>query len=106
MGKDTEKRESGRANGEGSIYTTADGRLRGSIAWTDASGKRHRRYVSGKTRRAIERAIGKIRDELDRGLQLVAPGTVATFLEGWLAASRQRIRAATWEQYASCARRY
>lgn len=96
----------GRANGEGSIYETGDGRLRGSIAWTDPDGTRRRRYVSGRTRAAVRRAIGKVRDELDKGLTPAPTGTVATFLAEWLVACRPRIRTSTWRGYAQCVRLY
>jgi integrase len=89
----------GRANGEGSIYETADGRVRGSIAWTDSHGTRQRRYVSGRTRAGVRKAIAAIRTELEHGLAPAPTGDVASFLVGWLEASRQRIRASTWRQY-------
>jgi integrase len=95
-----------RGNGEGSIYETADGRLRGAIAWTDAHGDRHRRVVSGRTRKEIRKELSKIRDELDKGIAPAPTGTVDTFLAEWLVASKQRIRAATWRQYESTTRRY
>lgn len=95
-----------RANGEGSIYETADGRLRGAIAWTDAHGKRQRRVVAGRTRAEVRRAIGKIRSELEQGVAPAPTGTVGEFLDSWLEASRQRIRASTWRQYESSTRRY
>lgn len=106
MDQSSGTRKPRRGNGEGSIYETADGRLRGAIAWTDAHGDRHRRVVAGRTRAEVRRALGVIRAELDRGIAPAPTGTVATFLEGWLAASRQRIRAATWRQYESTTRRY
>jgi integrase len=105
MTEDTDKKPR-RANGEGSIYETADGRLRGAIAWTDAHGDRQRRVVSGRTRKEIRKELSKIRDELDKGIAPAPTGTVNTFLTDWLVASRQRIRAATWRQYESTTRRY
>lgn len=106
MTESTGQKAPGRANGEGSIYATGDGRLRGSIAWTDPDGKRRRRYVSGRTRADVRRAIGKLRDELDKGLTPAPTGTVATFLAEWLVACRPRIRASTWRGYAQCVRLY
>jgi len=106
MTESTDHRGRGRANGEGSIYETADGRLRGSIAWIDGHGTRQRRYVSGRTRAEIRTAIGKIRSELDQGVAPTAAGTVAMFLAEWLTASRQRIRASTWRQYDLSTRLY
>ncbi len=95
-----------RANGEGSIYETADGRLRGAIAWTDAQGKRRRKLVSGRTRAEVRRALRKVRSEIDQGRGPAPTGTVADFLDAWLVASRQRIRAATHRQYEQAVRLY
>ena len=61
MTESTGHRSRGRANGEGSIYETADGRLRGSIAWIDGHGIRQRRYVSGRTNTRDETRAGVVR---------------------------------------------
>ncbi|HYN68826.1 MAG TPA: site-specific integrase [Candidatus Eisenbacteria bacterium] len=106
MDESTDRRTRRRANGEGSIYETAGGRLRGAIAWTDAHGDRQRRVVSGRTRAEVRRALAAIRSDLDRGIAPAPTGTVATFLAEWLAASRQRIRASTWRQYDLSTRLY
>jgi integrase len=95
-----------RANGEGSIYSTAEGRWRGALTWIDARGARHRRVVSGKTQAAVRRSMTTLRSELDSGMTPAPAGTVAEFLEGWLASSRQRIRASTWRQYDLSTRLY
>lgn len=95
-----------RANGEGSIYRTAEGRWRGAIAWTDAQGKRRRRGVSGATQADVRRAIATARLALDRGISPAPRETVAAFLERWLETARPRIRASTWRGYASCVRLY
>lgn len=95
-----------RANGEGSIYRTAEGRWRGAIAWTDAKGTARRRAVSGRSQAAVRRELATLRVELDRGAAPAPAGTTAEFLEGWLVAARQRIRASTWRQYESTTRRY
>jgi integrase len=95
-----------RANGDGSIYETADGRLRGAVTWTDAAGTPQRRMVSGRTKTEVRKAVAALRAELDRGIAPPPTGTVGDFLTAWLAASRQRIRAATWKQYEQSARLY
>jgi integrase len=95
-----------RANGEGSIYETAEGRWRGAVTWLDAAGRRQRRTVSGKSQGEVRKRLSALRSELDRGIAPVASGTVGAFLAEWLAASRQRIRAATWRQYESTTRQY
>jgi integrase len=95
-----------RANGEGSIYETSDGRLRGAVAWTDARGIRHRKVVSGRNRTEVKARIAALRTDLDQGIMPTPAGTLGEFLDVWLAASRQRIRAATLRQYESTVRVY
>jgi integrase len=86
-----------RANREGTIYhTPVENRWRAALTWTDESGKRHRRVVSGKTQADVRRRLGELRADLDRGLAPVAAGTVGAFLAGWLEREKQRVRPATW----------
>lgn len=95
-----------RANGEGSLYPTSEGRWRGALTFVDGAGVRRRKTVSGRTRAAVRKALGKARDNLDAGRSPLPAGTVAAFLAAWLDASRQRIRASTWRQYELSTRVY
>lgn len=94
-----------RANGEGSIYADR-GRWRAALTWTAADSTQRRRTVSGPTQADVRRALSELRAELDHGLPPGRPSTVAEFLTGWLEASRQRIRPATWRQYEGAVRVY
>lgn len=96
----------GKSTGERGIYRTGDGRLRGAVSWTDATGKRQRRYVSGSSKAEVRRELAKLRDELDRGLEPMPVGTVEEFLAAWLEASRANVRASTWRGYEQCVRGY
>jgi integrase len=95
-----------RAGGEGAIYTTSDGRVRGSV-WLDdpQTGKQIRRYVTGRSRTAVVAKLEELKRQSAAGA-LPVRGTVGEFLAGWLEASRQRIRPATWRQYESIVRVY
>ncbi|MCI0583176.1 MAG: site-specific integrase [Chloroflexi bacterium] len=106
MVKSTGPKAPRRANGEGRVYPTAEGRWRGALWWTDAGGGRRRKVVSATTQAAAKRALAKARIDLDAGRAPLPAGTVATFLEAWLDASRQRIRPSTWRQYELSTRLY
>lgn len=105
MAEDTRTRVRKRANGEGSIYAYRAG-WRAALTWTDRDGQQRRRVVSGKTQGEVRRALTRLRDDLDRGQEPVAPATVRSFLAEWLEASRQRVRPATWRQYETAVRIY
>lgn len=106
MDERTGRKARGRANGEGSIYATADGRLRGSIAWTDPDGTARRRYVSGRTRADVRRGLAALREQLEHGLTPAPTGDVGSFLAEWLEACKARVTAATWRGYEQCVRLY
>jgi len=52
-----------RSAGEGAIYETADGRVRGSILVTLPNGLQKRVFVSGKTRTDVSRKLDAKRKE-------------------------------------------
>jgi integrase len=86
-----------RANREGSIYhLPAENRWRAALSWTDETGIRHRRVVSGKTQADVRRKLGALRADLDRGIAPVRTDTVAGYFTGWLEREKQRISPATW----------
>lgn len=87
-----------RSAGEGAIYTTADGRLRGRITLPHPDGTRSvQRYVSGKTRAEIVRKFEDLRKEAAGGF---ATGeTTGAYLARWVVAVRPRLRAATHREY-------
>lgn len=93
-----------RSNGEGSIYQAADDRWRGTLTVTHPNtGQQARRYVSGRSRAEVVRKIDGLRREAATGAYPTGI-TTAEFLAGWLEASKQRIRPATWRQYESLTR--
>jgi integrase len=87
-----------RSRGEGAIYPTADGRLRGSLVLPHPDGTRSvRRYVSGRTRAEVVRKLDEIRKETAAGF---ATGeTVGDYLARGVGIVRARIRAATHREY-------
>ncbi len=95
MAKSTARRSAG----EGAIYPTADGRLRGSLVLPHPDGTRSvRRYVSGRTRADVVRKFEALRREASAGF---ATGeTTGAYLAGWVVAVRPRLRAATHREYA------
>src|SRR6185369_4433358 len=87
-----------RSAGEGAIYPTKDGRLRGSIVLPHPDGVRSiRRYVSGKNRADVVRRLEDLRKEAAGGF---ATGeTTGAYLARWVVAVRPRLRAATHREY-------
>jgi integrase len=70
-----------RGNGEGSVYRRGDGRVVGE--WVDANGKR--RYISGKTKTAVQRRLRVRLADGDNGIAYDLENlTVGDYLERWL----------------------
>jgi integrase len=88
-----------RSAGEGAIYTTADGRIRGQIVLPHPDGARSvRRYVTGKSRADVVRRLDELRKEGAGGF---ATGeTTGTYLARWIVSVQPRLRAATHREYA------
>src|SRR4051794_1744814 len=83
--------------GDGTVYTTSDGRLRAAVTVMDAlTGEPVRRYLSGKTDAEIKR---KLRDARVASAAVGKTPTVATFGERWLATVAHRVRPATVRLY-------
>lgn len=97
MAESTARRQR-RSRGEGAIYPTADGRLRGSIVLPHPDGTRSvRRYVSGRTRADVVRKLDELRREGAAGF---ATGeTTGDYLARWITSVRPRLRAATHREY-------
>jgi integrase len=93
-----------RANGEGSIYRTKDGRWRGSIVLP--GGKR--KYVSGATRKQVVAKIADLARRTSRG-QVVPDQriSVAQWLQRWLdEAVEGQVEAKTARDYRDIVRRH
>lgn len=99
MPKSTAPKPARRSRGEGAIYPTSDGRLRGSVVLPHPDGTRSiRRYVSGKNRADVVRKLDELRKEAAGGF---ATGeTTGAYLARWVVAVRPRLRAATHREYA------
>ena len=87
-----------RSRGEGSIYETADGRVRGALLVTDPrTGRDVRRLVTGRSRAEVSRKLAKLKQDAEAG-SLPNGATVAEYLARWLDAERVRVRLSTWRQ--------
>lgn len=96
-------RQRGR-HGDGTIYTTKDGRLRAAVTVPDAlTGLPVRRYLSARTDAEIKRKLKKARD--DRAAVGRTP-TVAIWAERWLVLVAQRVRPATLAVYRTALRKH
>lgn len=94
-----------RSRGEGAVYPTADGRLRGSIVVPHPDGIRSiRRYVSGRTRADVVRKLDDVKREAEAGFP--TGETTGAYLARWLVDVKPRLRAATWREYSRHVRAY
>lgn len=101
MGKSTARR----SRGEGAVYPTKDGRVRGSILLPHPDGNRTvRRYVSGRTRAEVVRKLDALRREAEAGFP--SGETLGAYLARWIVAVKPRLRAATWREYQRHCRTY
>jgi integrase len=92
-----------RANGEGSVYKTKDGRVIGS--WQDANGKT--RYMTSKTmtKREMNAVVRKKLQERDEGIVHNAEGlTVERYMDRWLESIRGNVRPGTFKPYEAIVR--
>jgi integrase len=87
-----------RSAGEGAIYETADGRLRGSVLVDFPDGRQKRVYVSGRTRADVVRKLDAKRKESAAGA--VTGETLGEYLSRWIVACKPRLRPATHTEYA------
>jgi len=94
-----------RGRGEGSIAPRPDGRWEGRIdlGWRD--GKRQRKFVYGRTRKAVVAKVRKALEHAEQGLPFADERqTAEQFLTRWLEHMRTRLRPRTWAGYASSVR--
>ena len=96
MDQDTKRPR--RSAGEGAIYETADGRLRGSVLVDLPDGGQKRVYVSGRTRADVVRKLDAKRKESAAGA--VTGETLGEYLARWIVACKPRLRPATHTEYA------
>lgn len=92
-----------RANGEGTIYRTANGRWRALISTgrDPKTGKLRRLSISGRTRQEVALKLAEALSQKEKGL-LVEPTnqTVEQFLRSWLEDSvKPSVRPNTYENY-------
>jgi integrase len=97
MPESTARRSRRRSAGEGSVYRRGDG-WRGAVTWTEPSGSRHRRTVSGRTQAEARQKLDDLRAELR--LDKLKPAgpqlTLGEFLEDWVDRYRASVRPSTW----------
>jgi integrase len=93
-----------RSAGEGAIYDTADGRLRGSLIVDFPDGRTKRVYVSGRTRADVVRKLDAKRKESASGA--LTGETLEAYLTRWLQAHETRIRPSTQAEYRRIVRQY
>lgn len=94
-----------RANGEGSVYKTKDGRV--IELWQDANGKT--RYMTSKTmtKREMSKAVRKKLQDRDEGIAIAAHAeglTVGKYMDRWLEAIRGTVRPGTFKAYEAIVR--
>jgi integrase len=88
--------------GDGTIFTTKDGRHRAAITVPDAvTGRPVRRYLSGKTAADVTAKLKAMRAE-----RTPRTPTVASYGERWLALVRHRVRPATHRLYRTAMTRH
>ena len=92
-----------RSSGEGSVYMTGDGRLRGALTLPHpVTGKPTRHFVSGHSRAEVVRKFEAIR----RAGGFASNETVGDYLARWLTADKANVRPATWRSYEMHVRLY
>ena len=100
---ESSSRQRGR-HGDGTIYTTKDGRLRAAVTVPDAlTGDPVRRYLSGRTDAEIKR---KLKDARAERATVGRTPTVAAWADRWLALVAHRVRPATLRVYRTALRRH
>jgi len=99
MTKDNGKRS---RRGDGSVYRTADGRLRASVPVTDPlTGRTRRVYLSAKTDAEMRQKVQQARQDSDR---LRKAPTFADYSASWLLQVRHRIAPRTFRSYSQALR--
>jgi integrase len=96
-----------RGRGEGTIVKRADGRWMASadLGWQD--GRRQRKAVYGRTRRAVAGKLTRVLRSVQEGAALPDERvTVARFLERWLTHKQTTMRPRSWATYEQAVRLY
>src|SRR6185436_7739925 len=91
-----------RGNGEGSIYQRKDGLWCTSVDLGYINGKRKRKVIYGKTRKAVADQLRQMHNQQAQGMD-IAPDqqTIKAFVEHWLENTvKLRNRPRTYEKYA------
>jgi integrase len=90
-----------RGQGEGSIYQRSDGRWVSEVQLGYRNGKRERKFVYGKTRKAVADELTDLLNRQKQGLPIVGDKqTVKQFLSDWLESSvKVTTRPATYVSY-------
>ena len=92
-----------RANGEGSVFRRADGRVVG--VYEDANGRT--RYITSKTMTKAEMrtAVRKKLDDRDKGIAYDSENlTVERYMDRWLESIRDKVRPGTFKPYEAIVR--
>lgn len=86
-----------RGNGEGTILKRSDGRWAAAIVLDDGA----RKWIYGKTRRAVADRLTKVQRDIAEGRSVINERlTVAEYLNWWLyEVAKQRTRPMTWRGY-------
>lgn len=95
-----------RINGEGSIYPYPHG-YRAYVWVTTPSGRRQRKYVTGKTREVVREKYLKLHEAARRGPVSARVPSLAQFFEGWVEeVIAPTLAPATVASYRTCIRLY
>jgi integrase len=95
---DSTTKRTRRSNGEGAVYLTADGRLRGAVTVTNpATGEVERRYVSGSSRAEVVRLMDDARKDANAGN--FGTETTGEYLARWIDTAASQLRPATVRGY-------
>lgn len=83
---DGQKRSRTRGRGEGSVYRREDGTWCGQVSLGyDASGKRIRKTVYGKTKKEVLQKIRELQQDAANGVPVKPENiTLASFLDAWI----------------------
>jgi len=104
MAESTDTAPRRQRRGDGTIYQTADGRLRAAVTVPHAlTGEPVRRYLSGRTDAEIKRKLRAARAEAET---VGRTPTLARWGERWLGSVAHRVRPATLALYRTAVRRH
>ena len=100
MAERTTAKRPRRSAGEGGIYETADGRLRGAVRLADPlTGRQVRKYVTGTSRADVSQKLAKLRKEAEQG-GFASKETTGDYLARWIGGRAvAKLRPATLRGY-------